>query len=137
MSIAVKLSTLRGCVAEEEVKLTLDVLLKGLVRRPLRRTRVPFVLLPVALLSVGVSRPLKTIKVRPVLVAVMVVVGTLVAVKITSVAAEVWAVMILGKIGQREQRKHGQQKRVDNHGLKGGLMKKLMGKEMAMKICIR
>ena len=26
---------------------------------------------------------------------------------------------------------------VDHHGLKGGLVKKIMGKEMAMRICIR
>jgi len=50
---AVKLSTLRGCVAKEEAEQTLDVLLKRPVRRPLRKTRVLYVLLLVALLLVG------------------------------------------------------------------------------------
>ena len=53
LSFATKLSVLKGCMAEGEVELTFDVLLKGLVRRPLWRTRGPSVLLLVALLLVG------------------------------------------------------------------------------------
>jgi len=75
LSIATKLSVLSGFMAEGEVELTLDVLLKRLVRRPLWRTRWPFVLLPVALLSVSGSIALKAMKIRVVLVVVEVAVG--------------------------------------------------------------
>jgi hypothetical protein len=88
-------------VTEREAELTLDILLKGLLRRPLQRTRVPSVMLPVTLLPVSVSRPLKTMKVRPVLVAVAVAIGTQVAMKMTFVTTEVGGIMILGKIGRR------------------------------------
>ena len=93
-----KLNALRCCVAKREAELTLDVFLKGLVRRPLRRTRVLSVLLPVTLLLLDGNRALKTMKVIPMLVAIMVVVGTLVSKKIAYVMAKVGAVLILGKI---------------------------------------
>jgi len=86
-------------VAEREVELTFDVLLKGLVRRPLQRARVPLVFSSVALLLVGVSRPLKTTKIKPVLVAAVVVVGMPPATKMTSVMAKARVVLILGKVG--------------------------------------
>jgi hypothetical protein len=76
-------------------------LLKGLVRRPLQRARVLLVLPPVALLLVGVSRPLKTTKIIHVLVAVVVVVGMPAAMKMASVTAEAMVVLILGKVGRR------------------------------------
>jgi len=101
LSIAVKLRALRGCVAEREVELTLDVLLKGSMRRSLRKAKVPFILLPVAVHLVGVSRPLKTMKIRLILVVVGVVVGTPGAMKTTSITAKARAVLILGKDGQR------------------------------------
>jgi len=53
LSTTVKVGTLRGYMAEGEVELTLDDLLKRLMRRPLPRTRGSSVLLPVALLPVG------------------------------------------------------------------------------------
>ena len=56
LSIAAKLSILRGCVTEEEAELTLDVLLKGPLRRPLQRTRVHSVMLSVALLLVSMRK---------------------------------------------------------------------------------
>jgi hypothetical protein len=38
LSIAAKLSALRGCVSEGEAELAFDVMLKGLARRPLQIT---------------------------------------------------------------------------------------------------
>ena len=97
LSIAVKLRALRGCVAEREVDLTLDVLLKGSMRRSLRRAKVPFILLPVAVHLVGVSRPLKSMKIR----LILVVVGTPGATKTTSITAKAGVVLMLGKVGRR------------------------------------
>ena len=71
------------------------------MRRPLQRARVLLVLPPVALLLVGVSRPLKTTKIIHVLVAVVVVVGMPAAMKMASVTAEAMVVLILGKVGRR------------------------------------
>jgi hypothetical protein len=76
-------------------------LLKGLVRRPLQRARVLLVLPPVALLLVGVSRPLKTTKIRHMMVAVVVVVGMPATMKMASVTVEAMVVLILGKVGRR------------------------------------
>jgi hypothetical protein len=57
---AAKLSTLGGGVADGEAKLTLDSLLKRLVRRPLPRTNRSSGLLSVALLPVYKSRRMNT-----------------------------------------------------------------------------
>ena len=70
------------------------------------------------------------------------VVGTLAAMKTSFVTTEIRIVaiggrgLILGYICQGRQRWCGQQRRIDNHGLKEGLVKELMGKEMAMNIYI-
>jgi len=79
LATTTKLGTSRGYVAGGEAQLTNDVLLKRPVRRPLPRTRGPSILLLVALLPVGGSRGMEATKIKPVLVAVAVVVGTLVA----------------------------------------------------------
>lgn len=84
-------------MAEREVDLTLDVLLKGSMRRSLRRAKVPFILLPVAVHLVGVSRPLKTMKI----ILILVVVGTPGATKTTSITAKAGVVLMLGKVGRR------------------------------------
>jgi hypothetical protein len=97
--------------------------------------------LSLALLPVGVNRPLKATKIIHVLVAVTVI-GTLAAMKTSFVTTEIRIVAIggrglqLGYIYRGWQRWYGQQRRIDNHELKKGLEKKLMGKEMAMNICI-
>jgi hypothetical protein len=61
-------------------------------------------LLPVALLLVGGSRGMKAMKIRPVLVAMAVAVGMLVATRTTFVTVEVGAVLILGKMSRGQQR---------------------------------
>jgi hypothetical protein len=62
-------------VAEGETKLTLDSLLKMLVRRPLPRTSRPSGQLLVALLPVCRGRRMNTTKIRPVLATIPTVVG--------------------------------------------------------------
>ena len=62
VTAAVKLNTLWGCVAEVEAELTLDVLLKWPVRRPLPRTSRLSGLPPMTLLPVHGSRGMKTMK---------------------------------------------------------------------------
>jgi len=66
-----KLSTLRVIVAEGEAELTLDSLLKRLVRRPLPRTNRPFGLLPVALLLVCRGRRMNNLKINRVLAVIL------------------------------------------------------------------
>jgi hypothetical protein len=87
-------------VTEEEAQLTLDVLLKRSMRRPLPRTSRPSGLLLVTLLPVSGSRGMKTTKIKPVLAAIPVVVGVLVAVRTTSITAEIEAVLMLGKMSR-------------------------------------
>jgi hypothetical protein len=57
-----------------------------------------------------------------VLVAVAIAVGTPFAMITTSVTAECGAVLILGKMGRRQHRRHGKQRGVNNYELKGGLV---------------
>jgi hypothetical protein len=64
LATTTELGTLRGCVAGGEAQLTYDVLLKRPVRRPLSRTRGPFILLPVALLPIGGSRGMEATKIN-------------------------------------------------------------------------
>ena len=136
-----KLRALRGWMAKGEAELTLDIILKGVVRRPPWRANIPSILLSLALLPVGVNRPLKATKIIHVLVAVTVI-GTLAAMKTSFVTIEIRIVaiggrgLLLGYICRGWQRWYGQQRRIDNHELKKGLVKKLMGKKMAMNICI-
>jgi len=104
LSTAAKLKALRGGVAKGEATLTLNALLKGPVRRPLRRTIVPYILLPIALLPVGGSKALRTMNVIPVVVVVAVAIRTLVVMRMTSVTIEVGAILILGKVGRKQQR---------------------------------
>jgi len=77
---AAKLSTLEGGVAEREVELTLNGLLKKSIRRPLLRNSRPSGLLPVTLLPVSRGRRMNIIKIRHVLAVILTVVGALVAV---------------------------------------------------------
>jgi len=70
VAAAAKLSTLRGGVAEGEVELTLDSLLKRPVRRPPPRTSRPSRLLPVALLLVCRGRRMNNLKISLVLVVI-------------------------------------------------------------------
>jgi hypothetical protein len=104
LSTAAKLGMLKGCVAEGETKLTLDVMLKRPVRRPLFRIRGTPVLLLVALLPVSGSRGMKAMKIRPMLVVVAVAVWMLVATRPTSVTTKVRVVLILGKMSRGQQR---------------------------------
>jgi len=78
--VAAKLSTLGGGVAEEEVELTLNGLLKKPMRSPLLRTSRPSGLLPVTLLPVSRGRRMNIMKMRHALVVILIVVGALVAV---------------------------------------------------------
>jgi len=104
LSTAAKLKALRGGVVKGEATLTLNALLKGPVRRPLRRTIVPYILLPVALLPVGGSKALRAMNVILVVVVVAVAIRTLVVMRMTSVTIEVGAILILGKVGRKQQR---------------------------------
>jgi len=70
---------------------------------------------------------MEAMKIKPVLVAVAVVVGTPIATRTTSVTTEIGVVLILGKMSRGQQRRRGQQRWVCSHGLKGGLVQKLMG----------
>ena len=79
-------------MAEEEAQLTLDVLLKRSVRRPLLKTRGPFSLLLVALCLVSGSKGMRIRKIRHVMVFVAVVVGTPVATRTTSITVEIGVV---------------------------------------------
>jgi hypothetical protein len=139
--MATKLRALRGWIAKREVELTLDIILKGVVRRPLWRANILSILLSLALLPVGVNKPLKATKIIHVLVVVTVV-RTLAAMKTSFVTTEIRIVAIsgrglmLGYICRGWQRWCGQQRTIDNHWLKKGIVKKLMRKEMAMNVCI-
>jgi hypothetical protein len=74
-----KLSTLGGDVVEREAEWILDSQLKRLVRRPLPRTSRPSGLLPVTLFPVCRGRRINTMKIRPVLAIIPIVVGVPVA----------------------------------------------------------
>jgi hypothetical protein len=102
VTTAAKQSTLWGCVAEGEVYLTFDVLLKGPVRRPLPSSSRSSGLLPMTLLPVYGSRGMRAIKIRPVMTAILVAVGAPVAKGTTSVTAKTGAVLLLGKMSRRQ-----------------------------------
>jgi len=85
-------------VAKVVAELTLDVLLKWLVRRPLPRTSRPCGLLPMTLLLVHGSRGMRTTEIRPVLAAVPVAVRVPVTARTTSVTAKIGVGLLLGKM---------------------------------------
>ena len=109
MTTAAKLSTLWGCMAEEEVQLTLVVLLKRSVTRPLPTSSRPSRLLPMTLLPVCGSRGMRTMKIRHVMVVVPVVIGAPVVTRMTSVMTKIRVVLLLGKVSRGQQRWCGQQ----------------------------
>jgi hypothetical protein len=94
-------------VAEREAKLILDSQLKRLVRRPLPRTSRPFGLLLVTLFPVCRGRRKNTMKIRPVLAIIPIVVGVPVAVLMSSVTAKIRPVLMLGKVSRGQQRRCG------------------------------
>jgi hypothetical protein len=118
VATAVKLSTLWGGMSKGEAHLTLDVLLKRSMRRPLPKT----------------SRGVKTMKIRPVLATISAALGVPVAARTTSVTIKIRAVLMLGKMNRGQKRWCGQQRWICSHGWKGSLMQKLMSKKMTMKV---
>ena len=96
---AAKLSTLRCCVIEGEAQLTLDMLLKRSVRRPLSTSSRSSALLPVR----G-SRGIRAMKIRPAMVVVPVVVGAPTAAGTTSVTTKIGAGLLLCKMSRGQQR---------------------------------
>jgi len=96
---AAKLSTLRCCVIEGEAQLTLDVLLKRSVRRPLSTSSRLSALLPVRR-----SRGIRATKIRPAMVVVPVVVGAPATMGTTSVTTKIGASLLLCKMSRRQQR---------------------------------
>lgn len=81
--------------------MTLDILLKKLVRGPLSRSHKAFVLLPVNLPLVGRSRGMESIVIRPVLVVVIVVVGMLVTTRTSPITTKIGVVLRCGKVSKR------------------------------------
>jgi hypothetical protein len=94
-------------LAEVVAELTLDVLLKWLVRRLLPRTSMPCGLLSMTLLLVRGSRGMRTTEIRPVLAVVPVAVGVPVATRTTSVMAKIGVGLLLGKMSIRLWRWYG------------------------------
>jgi len=75
-------------------QLTLYVLLKKLVKRPLLRTSRSLDMLRVTLLPVYESREMKTMKVRLVLATMSVAIGALVAAKTLSITVKIRVTLI-------------------------------------------
>ena len=75
-------------MAKREAKLTHDVLLKRLVRRPLPRTSRSFGLLPVTLLPASENREMRTMKIIHVLAAMSVIIGAPVVARMTFITTK-------------------------------------------------
>jgi hypothetical protein len=123
-------------MTDGKAQLTLYVLLKKLVKRPLPRTSRSSGMLPITLLPVYESRGMKTMKVRPVLATMSVAIEAPVAAKTTSITTKIRVVLMLGKMSKGQKRWCWQQKWIYSHGLKGSFMQKLMSKKMAIKVSI-
>jgi hypothetical protein len=80
--------------------LTLDVLLRRSVRRPLSTSNSPSALLPVILLPVRGNRGRRATKISPVMAIVLVVVGAPVAAGTTSVTTKIRVGLLLCKISR-------------------------------------
>jgi len=85
-------------VVEGEVQLTLDILLKKLVRGPLSRLRGVPVLLIVALPPVNKSRGMEA---KVVTLVLVVAVGMLIATRMTPVTTKIGVVLRFGKVSGR------------------------------------
>jgi len=81
--------------------LTLDILLKKLVRGPPSRSSRALVLLLVNLPLAERSRRMKAMVIKPVFVVVMVVVGTPLAMRTTPIMTEIGVVLRNGKVSIR------------------------------------
>jgi hypothetical protein len=84
-----------------ETQLTLDILLRKPVSRPLSKPKGVSVLLLVALSPVGRSRGIEATVVKLVLVVVAVAVGTPVATRTAPVTVEIGVVLRCGKVSRR------------------------------------
>jgi hypothetical protein len=85
-------------VVEGEAQLTLDILLKKLVRGPLSRLRGVPVLLIVALPPVSKSRGMEA---KVVTLVLVVAVGMLIATRMTPVTTKIGVVLRFGKVSGR------------------------------------
>ena len=85
-------------MVEGEVQLTLDILLKKLVRGPLSRLRGVPVLLIVALPPVNKSRGMEA---KVVTLVLVVAVGMLIATRMTPVTTKIGVVLRFGKVSGR------------------------------------
>jgi hypothetical protein len=85
-------------VVEGEAQLTLDILLKKLVRGPLSRLRGVPVLLIVALPPVNKSRGMEA---KVVTLVLVVAVGMLIATRMTPVTTKIGVVLRFGKVSGR------------------------------------
>jgi hypothetical protein len=85
-------------VVEGEVQLTLDILLKKLVRGPLSRLRGVPVLLIVALPPFNKSRGMEA---KVVTLVLVVAVGMLIATRMTPVTTKIGVVLRFGKVSGR------------------------------------
>jgi hypothetical protein len=123
-------------MTDGEAQLTLYVLFKRLVKRPLPRTNRSSGMLPVTLLPVYDSRGMKTMKVRPMLATMSVAIGAPIAAKTNFITVKIRVMLMLGKMSKGQKRWCWQQKWIYSHGLKGSLMQKLMSKKMAIKVSV-
>jgi hypothetical protein len=95
-------------MAEGEAQLTLDVLLKRSVRRPLFKTSRSSSLLLVTLLPVYRNKGMKIMKIKHVLTVMPDVVGVLVVARMTFIMIEIGVVLMLGKMSRGQERWCGQ-----------------------------
>ena len=87
--------------------MTLDVLFKGPMRKPLPRVSRLSGLLPITLLLIHGSREIRTIKIRLVFVAVPIAIRALVAAITNPIIAKIKVVLLLCKMSRGQQRWRG------------------------------
>ena len=101
LATAMKLCIIWSYMAKGEAKLTLDILPRKLVSRPLSGPKGVPILLLVTLPLFGKSRGIEVTVVKLVLVVVAVAVGMLVATRTTHVMVEIGVVLRCGKGSRR------------------------------------